>query len=128
MIQNETNVDVCDNTGARSARVIKVLRGGSARGRFTRSTAGLGDRVIVAIKKALPTGEVKEHEVHTAVVVRAAHSTRRRDGSYVKFDRTAVVIIDPEGAPKGTRIFGAIARELREKGYMKIVSLASEVI
>jgi large subunit ribosomal protein L14 len=128
MIQNEQRVDVCDNTGAKIAMVIAVMRGRSSAGNFTRAKAGLGDRVVVAIKKALPNGEVKDHEVCTAVVVRSAKATRRSDGSYVRFDRSAVVIIDKEGNPRGTRIFGAVARELREKNYMKIVSLATEVV
>lgn len=128
MIQVEARVDVADNTGAKIAQVIRVLRGSTARGQFTRKTAGVGDRCIVTIKKALPNGEVKEHEICTAVVVRTSYPTRRPDGSYVRFDRNAVVIIDKEGNPRGTRIFGAVARELREKSYMKIVSLASEVV
>ncbi|MHB1156233.1 MAG: 50S ribosomal protein L14 [Phycisphaerales bacterium] len=128
MIQSETYVDVCDNTGAKTAMVIRVLRGSTASGRFTRQKASIGDRVICTIKKALPNGEVKLHEIVTAVVVRSAARVRRDDGSYVKFDRNAVVVIDAEGNPKGTRIFGAVARELREKNYMKIVSLAAEVV
>lgn len=128
MIQNESRVDVCDNTGAKTAMVIRVLRGTSSKGNFTRSKAGLGDRVVVTIKKAQPDGEVKAHEVCTAVVVRTRKPSRRADGSYVRFDRTAVVIIDKEGNPRGTRIFGAVARELRDKNYMKIVSLATEVV
>ena len=128
MIQAESEVDVADNTGAKVAQVIRVLKGSTGRGRFTRTAGGLGDRCIVTIKKALPNGEVKEHEVVTAVIVRTAYPARRDDGSYVRFDRTAVVIIDKEGNPRGTRIFGAVARELREKNYMKIVSLATEVI
>ena len=128
MIQAESRIDVADNTGAKLAMVIRVLGGSTASGRFTRRTAGVGDRVIVAIKKALPNGEVKEHDVATAVVVRSKYPTRREDGSLVRFDRSAVVIIDKEGNPRGTRIFGAVARELRERNYMKIVSLASEVV
>lgn len=128
MIQQESRVDVADNSGAREAMVIRVLGGSTGRGKFTRKTAGVGDRVICTIKKALPNGEVKEHEVVTAVVVRTAYPVRRNDGSYVRFDRSAVVVIDKDGNPRGTRIFGAVARELREKNYMKIVSLASEVI
>ena len=128
MIQAETWVDVADNSGAKTAMVIKVLRVCSAKGRFTRPKAGLGDRVVVTIKRGLPSGEVKEHDKVKAVVVRTAQPTRRSDGSYIKFDRTAVVIINDDGEPRGTRIFGAVARELREKGYMKIVSLASEVV
>ncbi|MBI1372884.1 MAG: 50S ribosomal protein L14 [Phycisphaera sp.] len=128
MIQTESRVDVADNTGAKIAYVIRVMKGSTGRGQFTRKTAGVGDKVKVSIKKALPNGEVKEHEVCMAVVVRTNYPTRRDDGSYVRFDRNAVVIIDNEGNPRGTRIFGAVARELREKNYMKIVSLASEVI
>lgn len=128
MIQAESRVDVADNTGAKVASVIRVLGGSTASGRFTRRTASIGDRIIVTIKKALPNGEVKEHDICTAVVVRTNYPVRRDDGSYVRFDKNAVVIINPDGAPRGTRIFGAVARELREKNYMKIVSLASEVV
>ena len=128
MIQPEQRVDVADNTGARVAYVIHVLRGSTAHGRFTRKTATVGDRVICSIKKALPAGDVKTGSVVKAVVVRTSYPIRRDDGSYVRFDRNAVVLIDDEGNPKGTRIFGAVARELREKNYMKIVSLASEVV
>ena len=128
MLQVEQDVDVADNTGAKIAQVIRVLRGSTARGRFSRKKAYIGDRVICTVKKALPNGEVKEHEIVTAVVVRSAYPTRRDDGSYVRFDKSAIVIIDKEGNPRGTRIFGAVARELRDKNYMKIVSLATEVI
>ena len=128
MIQVESKVDVADNTGAKEALIIRVLRGSTGAGQFTRKTAGIGDRVICTIKKALPSGDVKEHDICTAVVVRAKYPTKRNDGSYVRFDKNAIVIIDKEGNPRGTRIFGAVARELREKNYMKIVSLASEVI
>ena len=128
MIQVESRIDVADNTGAKVAQVIRVLRGSTGRGQFTRKTAGIGDRVVVTIKRALPNGEVKEHEICKAVVVRTRYPTRRPDGSLVRFDRNAVVIIDNDGNPRGTRIFGAVARELREKNYMKIVSLANEVI
>jgi large subunit ribosomal protein L14 len=105
-----------------------VLKGSTARGRFTRTKATLGDRVVVTVKKAIPTGEVKEHEVVKAVVVRTSYPVRRDDGSYVRFDRNAVVLIDADGNPRGTRIFGAVARELRDRNYMKIVSLATEVV
>lgn len=128
MIQAESRVDVADNTGAKEALIIRVLGGSTASGRFTRRTAGIGQRVRCTVKKALPNGEVKEHEIVTAVVVRTKYPTKRRDGSYVRFDRNAVVIINTDGAPRGTRIFGAVARELRDKNYMKIVSLASEVV
>ncbi len=128
MIQSESRVDVADNSGAKVAMVIRVLGGSTARGKFTRRTAGVGDRVVCTIKKALPGGEVKTGTVVKAVVVRTRYPSRRMDGSYVRFDRNAVVLIDDEGNPKGTRIFGAVARELRERSYMKIVSLASEVV
>ena len=128
MIQAESRVDVADNTGAKEAQVIRVLRGSTGAGKFTRKTASIGDRVVVTIKKALPNGEVKEHEICKAVVVRTSYPVKRKDGSSVRFDKNAVVIIDDNGSPRGTRIFGAVARELREKNYMKIVSLASEVV
>ena len=122
MIQQESMVKVADNSGAKRALVIRVL--GGTRRRY----AGLGDRVIVAVKDALPNGTVKKSDVATAVVVRTAKETRRKDGSYIRFDENAVVIINDAGEPRATRIFGPVARELREKRYMKIVSLAPEVI
>ena len=122
MIQQETMVKVADNSGAKTAQVIRVL--GGTRRRY----AGLGDTVIVAVKNALPTGTVTKAEVARAVVVRTAKETRRKDGSYIRFDENAVVIINEQGEPRATRIFGPVARELREKRYMKIVSLAPEVI
>ncbi len=128
MIQAESRVDVADNSGAKVAYVIRVLRGSTARGKFTRRTATIGDRVVCSIKKALPGGDIKTGTIVKGVVVRTNYPVRRDDGSYVRFDRNAVVLIDNEGNPKGTRIFGAVARELREQNYMKIVSLASEVI
>ena len=128
MIQQETRLDVADNTGARVVGCIKVLGGSTRRGGFTRRTASLGDVIICSVKKASPDGDVKQGEIVRCVVVRTAKSVRREDGSYVRFDRSAAVIIDPEGNPRGTRIFGAVARELREKNFMKIVSLASEVV
>jgi len=128
MIQVESRVDVADNTGAKIAYVIRVLRGSTARGKYTRRTASIGDRVVCSIKKVLPGGELKTGTIVKAVVVRTNYPVRRVDGSYVRFDRNAVVLIDDEGNPRGTRIFGAVARELREKNYMKIVSLASEVV
>lgn len=128
MIQQESTVDVADNTGAKVAYVIRVLRGSTARGRHTRRTAGVGDRVVCSVRKALPGGELKTGTIVKAVVVRTRYPVRREDGSYVRFDRNAVVLIDDEGNPRGTRIFGAVARELREMNYMKIVSLASEVV
>ena len=128
MIQQESAVDVADNTGAKIAYVIRVLRGSTARGRKTRRTASVGDRVVCSVRKALPGGDLKTGTIVKAVVVRTRHPVRREDGSYVRFDRNAVVLIDDEGNPRGTRIFGAVARELRELNYMKIVSLASEVV
>ena len=122
MIQQESIVKVADNSGAKRALVIRVL--GGTRRRY----AGLGDKVIVAVKDALPNGTVKKSDVATAVVVRTVKETRRKDGSYIRFDENAVVIIDDKGEPKATRIFGPVARELREKRYMKIVSLAPEVL
>jgi large subunit ribosomal protein L14 len=122
MIQQESVVRVADNSGAKRALVIRVL--GGTRRRY----AGLGDIVIVAVKDALPNGTVKKSEVARAVVVRTVKETRRKDGSYIRFDENAVVIITEDGEPRATRIFGPVARELREKKYMKIVSLAPEVI
>ena len=122
MIQQESIVKVADNSGAKRALVIRVL--GGTRRRY----AGLGDVVIVAVKNALPNGTVKKSDVARAVVVRTAKETRRKDGSYIRFDENAVVIINDQGEPRATRIFGPVARELREKRYMKIVSLAPEVI
>ena len=128
MIQVESRVDVADNSGAKIAYVIRVLGGSTARGQFTRRTASVGDRVVCSIKKAMPGGELKTGTVVRAVVVRTNYPVRRNDGSYVRFDKNAVVLIDNDGNPRGTRIFGAVARELRERNYMKIVSLATEVV
>ncbi len=122
MIQQESVVKVADNSGAKQALVIRVL--GGTRRRY----AGLGDKVVVTVKVALPNGTVKKSDVAKAVVVRTVKETRRKDGSYIKFDENAVVIIDDKGEPKATRIFGPVARELREKRFMKIVSLAPEVL
>ena len=122
MIQQESMVKVADNSGAKRALVIRVL--GGTRRRY----AGLGDLVIVAVMDALPNGTVKKSDVARAVVVRTVKETRRKDGSYIKFDENAVVIINEQGEPRATRIFGPVARELRDKKYMKIVSLAPEVI
>ena len=128
MIQQETKLDSADNSGAKRALCIKVLGVSTARGRFTRRTAGVGDVIVCTVKKATPGGQVKQGEIVRCVVVRTAHPVRRKDGSYVRFDRSAAVIIDNDGNPRGTRIFGAVARELREKNFMKIVSLATEVV
>lgn len=122
MIQMQTYLDVADNSGAKQVMCIKVL-GGSKR-RY----AGVGDVIKVSVKKALPTSDVKQKSVIEAVIVRTASPIRREDGSYVKFDSNAVVLIDKDGNPRGTRIFGPVARELRLKNYMKIVSLAPEVV
>ena len=128
MIQQQTYVDIADNSGAKTAMCIKVLKGSSSRGKFKRKVAHIGDIIICAVKKAIPAGEVKQGEVIRCVVVRTKHVTRRVDGSYVRFDRNAAVVIDKDNNPRGTRIFGAVARELRDKNFMKIVSLASEVV
>lgn len=122
MIQQQSRLDVADNTGAKEVLCIKVL-GGSKR-RY----ASVGDIIKVAVKKALPSGAVKQSEVARAVVVRCKAAVRREDGSYVRFDKNACVLIDNDNNPRGTRIFGAVARELRQKNFMKIVSLASEVV
>jgi large subunit ribosomal protein L14 len=122
MIQAETRLKVADNSGARQVLCIKVL-GGSKR-RYAR----VGDVIVVTVKEATPNGGVKKGEVVRAVVVRCKKEVRRSDGSYIKFDDNAAVIIDNQGNPRGTRIFGPVARELRDKRYMKIVSLAPEVL
>ena len=122
MIQEQTMLDVADNSGAKQAQCIKVL--GGSRRRY----ASVGDVIVCAVKKALPNGEVKAGQGVRGVVVRTAKSVRRNDGSYIRFDSNALVIIDKDNNPKGTRIFGAVARELRERNFMKIVSLAEEVI
>jgi large subunit ribosomal protein L14 len=122
VVQQESVLKIADNTGARKALVIRVL-GGSHR-RY----AGLGDTVVVTIKDALPTGQVKKGDVAKAVIVRTVKGTRRKDGSYIKFDENAAVLINDAREPRGTRIFGPVGRELRERRYMKIVSLAPEVL
>ncbi|TVQ60318.1 MAG: 50S ribosomal protein L14 [Phycisphaerales bacterium] len=128
MLQQESRCDVADNSGAKIAYVIRVYGGSTRRGGFTRKTAGVGDRVFVSIKKALPGADVKPGDKSKAVIVRTSKATRRKDGSYVRFDNNAVVLINDDGNPRGTRIFGPVARELRDRNYMKIVSLASEVV
>ena len=122
MIQMQTWLDVADNSGAKKAMCIKVL-GGSHR-RY----AHVGDIIVVAIKKAIPTSEIKQKTVTKAVIVRTAAPIRREDGSYVRFDNNAVVLLDKEENPVGTRVFGPVARELRARNFMKIVSLAPEVV
>ena len=121
-------MEVADNSGAKIAQVIGVLGKSSARGRHTRLSMGVGEKVVCTVKKALPNSDIKTGEKVRAVIVRTKYPTRRADGSYVRFDSNACVIIDENGNPKGTRIFGAVARELREKNFMKIVSLATEVV
>ncbi len=128
MLQQESRCEVADNSGAKIAYVIRVYGGSTRGGAFTRKTAGVGDKVLISVKKALPGSEIKSGDMSKAVVVRTAKNTRRADGSYVRFDRSAVVLLNDDGNPKGTRIFGPVARELRERNYMKIVSLASEVV
>lgn len=127
-MQAESRCEVADNSGAKVAYVIRVYGGSTARGAFTRRVAGVGDKVLVSIKRAIPGGDVKAGDMSKAVVVRTKKPTRRADGSYVRFDTSAVVLINNEGNPKGTRIFGPVARELRERNFMKIVSLATEVV
>ena len=128
MIQQETRLNVADNTGARIVGCIRVLGGSTRRGGYTRRTASIGDIIVCSVKKAIPGSEVKSGDIVKCVVVRTAFPVRRSDGSYIRFDRNAVVIIDENNNPRGTRIFGAVARELRERNFMKIVSLATEVV
>lgn len=122
MIQMQTRLPVADNTGAKEVMCIKVLGGSKRR------TAGVGDIIVCSVKSVIPGSEIKKKSVVRAVIVRCKQPTRRADGSYVRFDANAAVIIDADKNPRGTRIFGAVARELRERNFMKIVSLASEVV
>jgi large subunit ribosomal protein L14 len=122
MIQMQTNLSVADNSGARRVQCIKVL-GGSRH-----KTAGVGDIIVVSVKEAIPRGRVKKGEIHRALIVRTKSDIHRDDGSTIRFDRNAAVLLDPQGEPIGTRIFGPVTRELRAKRYMKIVSLAPEVL
>jgi len=122
MIQMQTRLEVADNSGARKVQCIKVL-GGSKR-----KTAGVGDVIVVSVKEAIPRGRVKKGDIHRAVIVRTAKEIRREDGTSIRFDRNAAVLIDGQGEPIGTRIFGPVTRELRGKRYMKIISLAPEVL
>ena len=122
MISVETNLEVADNSGARRVQCIKVL-GGSKR-----KTASVGDIIVVSIKEAIPRGKVKKGDVHQAVIVRTAKEIRRSDGTSIRFDRNAAVLINKQGEPIGTRIFGPVTRELRGKKFMKIISLAPEVL
>lgn len=122
MIMEQTSLDIADNSGAKRATCIKVLGG------TNRKYATVGDVIVAAVKKSIPDGVVKKGDVVRGVVVRTKKDIRREDGSYLRFDRNAMVIIDNEGNPRGTRIFGAVARELRQKNFMKIISLAAEVV
>lgn len=122
MIQMQTILGVADNSGARKVQCIKVLGGSN------RKTASIGDVIVVSVKEAIPRGRVKKGEIHRALVVRTAKEIRRPDGSAVRFDRNAAVLITSQGEPIGTRIFGPVTRELRAKGYLKIISLAPEVL
>jgi len=122
MIQMQTKLDVADNSGAKFVKCIKVL-GGSKR-----MSAGLGDIVVVAVQQALPGGKIKKGDVKKAVIVRTTYPIRREDGSYIRFDKNSVVILNPNDEPVGTRIFGPVARELRGKNFTKICSLAPEVL
>ena len=122
MIQSETNLEVADHSGARRVQCIRVL-GGSRR-----RWASIGDVIVVSVKEAIPRGRVKKGDVHRAVIVRTAKEVHRPDGSAIRFDRNAAVLINPQGEPIGTRIFGPVTRELRAKRFMKIISLAPEVL
>lgn len=124
MVQNETNLVVADNSGAQYVRVFRLLGGSKRR------ASSVGDVVICAVKKALPNGKVKKGDVVRGVIVRVKKGYQRKDGSTIRFDDNAIVLINDDGTPRGTRVFGPVARELREKGegYMKIVSLAPEVL
>jgi large subunit ribosomal protein L14 len=122
MIQEETNLIVADNSGAKKVKCIRVL--GGSRRRY----ATVGDTIVVSVKTAMPNGTVKKGEVSRAVIVRTTKEVRRKDGSYIRFDENAAVLINQQNEPRGTRIFGPVARELRDKQFMKIVSLAPEVL
>ena len=122
MIQMQSRLNVADNTGAKEVMCIKVLGGSKRR------SAGLGDIIVCSVKSVIPGSEVKKKSVVRGVIVRVKAPTRRKDGSYVRFDSNAIVLLDADKNPRGTRIFGAVARELRERKFMKIVSLASEVV
>ncbi len=122
MIQQESNLVVADNSGAKVVRCIRVLGGSNRR------YGSVGDVIVVSVKSAVPHSGVKKGEVHKAVIVRTRKEIRRKDGTYVRFDDNAVVLLTPAGEPRGTRVFGPVARELREKNFMKIVSLAPEVV
>ena len=122
MIHVETNLEVADNSGARRVQCIRVLGG------TRRKTASVGDLIVVTVKEAIPRGRVKKGDIHRAVIVRTAKEIRREDGTVIRFDNNAAVLLSPQGEPIGTRIFGPVTRELRAKNYMKIISLAPEVL
>lgn len=122
MIQQETRLNVADNSGAKEVLCIKVL------GNTKFDQAKIGDKIVVTVKDAIPSGGIKKGSVSKAVIVRTKNKLRRKDGSYIRFDDNAVVLLNNAGDPRGTRIFGPVARELRDKGYMKIISLAPEVL
>ena len=122
MIQPQTRLKVADNTGARTIQCIRIM------GRSAKTTAGIGDVIIASVKQAIPNAAVKKGDVVRAVVVRTSKEYGRPDGSYIRFDENAAVLINNQGNPRGTRIFGPVARELRDRNYMKIVSLAPEVL
>jgi len=122
MIQERSILNVADNSGARKIRVFRVLKG------MKRRYAGLGDVIVASVQTAIPQGALKKGEVVKAVIVRTVKESRRQDGTYIKFDDNAAVVINDEGEPRGTRIFGPVARELREKNFIKIISLAPEVL
>jgi large subunit ribosomal protein L14 len=122
MVQEETNLVVADNSGAKKVRCIRVIGGSNRR------YASVGDIIVVSVKTAIPGGGVKKGEVSRAVVVRTSKEVRRNDGSYIRFDENAAVLLNAQGEPRGTRIFGPVARELRDKKFMKIISLAPEVL
>ncbi len=122
MIQEETNLVVADNSGAKKVRCIRVLGG------HERRYAGIGDIIVVSVKSAIPGAAIKKGEVSRAVIVRTRKETQRKDGSCIRFDENAAVLLNTQGEPRGTRIFGPVARELRDRNYMKIISLAPEVL
>lgn len=128
MLQQESRVSVADNSGAKVAMIIRKLGDQNGRKGKKRQDARVGDRVVMTVKKSLPGSDLKTGTIVKGVIVRTKYPVRRMDGSYVRFDNNAVVLIDDNGNPRGTRIFGAVARELREMSYTKIVSLASEVV
>jgi len=128
MIQKQSRLEVADNSGAKEVMMIGVLGGSTGKGRFSRRTMTIGDKIVCAVKKAIPHSDIKQGDKVRAVIVRTKYPVKRPDGSYVRFDSNACVLIGDDGNPRGTRIFGAVARELREKNYMKIVSLATEVV